>query len=402
MPKRGANEGSIYKDEKRTRWVACLTLGFDTNTGKRIRKYRYAKTRAEANEKLQKMMEQFAHATYHDIDKITVGQWLQKWYTTYAENRIRPNTRLSYQDMLRINQKHLGHIRLSKLHSVDIQSMINDMAANKTIDGKMKKGLSRRTCQYALAILKMAIKRAINDGLIHRSPIVDIKLPAKKRKEITPLKNQDWNNLLQQATLIENQNPDTHFGFRTILLLEFATGLRRCEILGLQHQDIDFKTKTLQVRRSLVIDDHKKPTLGPTKTTSSSAQMQLPDFIITELQAYKKAQSKKILACKQPWQHKEMIFTDKVGNFINPNVFTTRFLKFIKALNIKSTFHNLRHDLASRMINNDIDVKTIQETLRHSNISTTLDIYTHILQEKHKKVANWLDEESKNIITGNK
>lgn len=74
----------------------------------------------------------------------------------------------------------------------------------------------------------------------------------------------------------------------------------------------------------------------------------------------------------------------------------------MQTLNINSTFHNLRHDLGTRMINSGIDVKTIQETLRHSNISTTLDIYAHILKEKHKKVANWLDEESKNIITGNK
>ncbi|MFR4948165.1 tyrosine-type recombinase/integrase [Thomasclavelia spiroformis] len=57
-------------------------------------------------------------------------------------------------------------------------------------------------------------------------------------------------------------------------------------------------------------------------------------------------------------------------------------------LNIHFHFHMLRHSFITNLVKNDIDVKTVQELARHSNINTTMSVYTHIQEEQKKAAIN--------------
>ena len=70
-----------------------------------------------------------------------------------------------------------------------------------------------------------------------------------------------------------------------------------------------------------------------------------------------------------------------------------------KRLGIETTFHMLRHDLASRMKDSKkFDLKDIQEQLGHSTINVTMDIYTHLNEDSKAAVGRWMQEDMGNVI----
>lgn len=74
---------------------------------------------------------------------------------------------------------------------------------------------------------------------------------------------------------------------------------------------------------------------------------------------------------------------DVEGFYINPDVMGIDVKKVARTLDISFNFHMLRHTYATMLVTNNVDLKTAQDLMRHSNINTTMSIYTHI-QEKHK------------------
>ena len=80
------------------------------------------------------------------------------------------------------------------------------------------------------------------------------------------------------------------------------------------------------------------------------------------------------------------VISDEYGSYINPKQLEYTLWKISKQLGIHFNYHMLRHTLASRMAEKGADMKAAQEILRHANISTTMNIYTHV-NEKNKEKA---------------
>ena len=79
----------------------------------------------------------------------------------------------------------------------------------------------------------------------------------------------------------------------------------------------------------------------------------------------------------------DKVICDIDGYYINPNVLSLDVKKLAKNLGISFHFHMLRHTFATNLVNSDVDLKTAQELMRHSNINTTMSIYTHV-NDQHK------------------
>jgi len=83
MAKRANGEGTICK-RKDGLWMTAVIIGRDAATGKPVRKYCYGKTKGEVQQKKDALLERSKGPVYIDADKITVGQWVEKWLTIYA------------------------------------------------------------------------------------------------------------------------------------------------------------------------------------------------------------------------------------------------------------------------------------------------------------------------------
>ena len=383
---RPAGDGSIYKDEKRGRWIAQFQVGYDSRTGRAIKRTRTCTTQKEAREALDALREKYASQASILAENMTVKDWLLRWFETYSKPKIREDTAISYNTMLQIAIDEIGRIPLDELTSFEVQHVINTR-----LKGHF------RTAQYFRSILRRSFRRAVRLKLIPDNPADEIELPkTPMKKAFAPPTKEDREALLAAQT--------SYYCWRQILLTEFMTGLRRCELLALHWSDIDLSEGWLQVRYSL-IGGERKPgmTKNPVilcdpKTATSKRKLFIPPALCKELTAYKARQSAMRLKADS-WEHPDLVFTYGNGEYITPAVFSGVFYHIRKKLGINTTFHMLRHDMASRMkASHQFDFKDIQAQLCHSTIQITMDIYTHIDDQQKAAVSSWLEDDVSNII----
>lgn len=162
---------------------------------------------------------------------------------------------------------------------------------------------------------------------------------------------------------------------QALVILVAATGIRISEAMGLQWEDIDYQNKQINLRRVWV----KYTVVERLKTDDSEAPVPLTDLLAD---------------CLRGWQRETMygrpndwVFASTRSGGRKPrssSVLTFDHLRpaaIAAGVKLKKGqrfgFHNFRHGLASWLVNQGTDVKTVQGLLRHSNVSTTLGLYAH-------------------------
>ena len=148
--RRGAGEGSIYQRED-GRWAGAVHLGYED--GKRRRKVVYAGTRREVQERLTAALGDFQAGRQVATDeRLTTGDWLERWLTDAVRPSVRPATYERYAGIARVDLiPSLGSIRLTKLAPRQVQAMLN---------AKLAAGLSPRTVHHLRAVLRRALNQA--------------------------------------------------------------------------------------------------------------------------------------------------------------------------------------------------------------------------------------------------
>jgi integrase len=166
---------------------------------------------------------------------------------------------------------------------------------------------------------------------------------------------------------------------RTITLLIAATGLRISECLGLHWADVDYDNQQISVRRSWTGGK-----VGRSKSPASKAPVPLVPLLAGFIREWQQQTpygqpadwmfASTRLKGKQP-----RVANMLVEDYLRPAALKAGVLK--QGEKVRFGFHNLRHSLASFLVRNGTDVKTVQKLLRHSDVSTTLGIYAHSMSE---------------------
>lgn len=392
---RAHNEGTVFYRENRKRWVAQVTVGTDPKTGKVIRPIKYFKTQKEALTYVKQMLEKYSHNLHIDADKMTVSDWLNKWFDTYKVPKLRENTQVSYRAILDICIHAIGNMKLEKVQTSDLQYIIYKViGADKY-----------RTCQYFRTVIKQAFKRARQEHLIVDNPAEFLELPQKPVKKPFVMPTiEEWKTLLNY--------PAGFYGWQMAIFTEFVTGLRRSELLALTWDSFEIKKDkngnivggTVTIDKALGIGNvdpatqRRRVYIGPTKSAKSVRKLPLSAEYCRELLLYKKKQAEIRLA-STTWEHPEMLFTTMDGRYYNPDVFSSLYSKVCREKNLKFRFHDLRHDMATSMkASHKFDFKDIQAQLGHSNIQITLDTYTHIKDDDLSRVGDWVDTRFKQLM----
>ena len=392
---RADHEGSVFYRESKKLWVAAISLGYDPKTGRRIKKQRYGKTQKEALRKLKELQELYAHSIHFDANTITVSQWFAQWFEVYKIHKIRQNTQVSYQKVMRYCTDAIGNMKLEKVRAADLQYIIYHKIGVKKY----------RTCKYFRTVIKQIFARAVQDHLIIESPAEHLELPEKPAKrEFVKATPEIWQTLLEAKC--------GFYGWIMAMLTVLVTGMRRSEFLALTWDSFQIdKDKNGAITGGIVTIDkamgvgpvdpatgHKTIYVDKTKTVNSIRKLRLPASYCRELLNYRKIQAEKRLAAKT-WEHPEMVFTTNDGRYYNPDVFSSMFSKICRENNLPITLHMLRHDFATSMkSSHNFDFKDIQHQLGHSNIQITLDTYTHMEEKELEKIDDFVDERFDEVV----
>ncbi|GCE03525.1 tyrosine-type recombinase/integrase [Dictyobacter aurantiacus] len=374
VAKRGRGEGSIYQ-RKDGRWTAEISV----EGGKS--KFLYGKTRKEVQEKLKVALYEQQKGMLVTGPQQKVGQFLTHWLEDVHKQSIRSRTYERYEEIVRLHLvPGIGHHQLQKLSPQHIQSFYKK---------KLEEGLSNTTVISFHNILHKALETAVRWNLIGRNTCDLVSPPRRKRFEIQPLTMQQIHQFLAVA-----------HGHRqeALFILALATGMRRGELLGLKWQDIDMNRGVLQVRRILSRIPSKLPGKGfeeaEPKTERGRRSIVLPPFTIEVLKQHRIRQLEAKLKAGLDWQEHDYVFCTSIGTHLNP---TRDVLAVLKSLLVEAglphiRFHDLRHSSATMLLGMKVHPKIVQEILGHSQISITMDIYSHVLPTMQEEAMNKLND----------
>jgi integrase len=183
-----------------------------------------------------------------------------------------------------------------------------------------------------------------------------------------------------------------------LFILALASGLRRGELIGLKWQDINFLTGTLQVRRILTRVPSKLPGKGyveaEPKAEKGRRSILLPPFVIEALKQHRAKQLESKLKAGSAWQDHDYVFCTSIGTHLNP---TRDILDQLKASLKKAglpdiRFHDLRHSSATMLLGMGVHPKIVQEILGHSQISMTMDTYSHVLPTMQREAMSKMND----------
>jgi len=365
---RGHGEGSIYR-RKDGRWVASISLEH------RKRKYFYGETRKEVQEKLRVALQELKLGLLATGPQQTVKQYLEQWLEQVHKPTIREGSYVTYHSVLtRHVYPGIGYIPLQKLTPQQLQSFYASVT---------DKGLSTKTVHVIHAVLHKAFDHAIKWGLIARNVCDSVSLPRKIRHQMQPLTTEQCQKLLQVAQ---------GHKFEGLLTLAVATGMRRGELLALRWQDVDLEQRTLHVRRTVDQLPHRGYVENEPKTIKGIRQIVLPEFAITALQKQREHQYELQQKAGDKWLDHDLVFSAEYGGYISPKYLWTRFKALLREAKLPTIrFHDLRHSAATLLLTMGVHPKVVQELLGHSQISMTLDIYSHVLPSMQRDAMSKMD-----------
>ena len=356
MRRRANGEGTV-RERKDGRWEATMSLPGGA------RKSYFGKTKQDALVKMRSGQRNVQDGLPLPPERLTLGAYLERWLEDSVKPTVRPYTFKSYSILVhRHITPELGKTHLTRLTAQEIQSFLNQ---------KLQSGLSPRSVQYLHAVLRRALGQAERWGIVPRNVARFASAPHVPQANIQPLSPVEAKKLLAAV------HGDRLEALYTVAL---AVGLRQGEALGLRWEDVHLEAGTLSVKVTSQKIDGVNVLVQP-KTERSRRTVKLPDICLEALRAHKARQDVERDKVGEAWQGSwGLIFCEAGGSPLSRYSVTRRFQSILVNAGIeKHRFHDLRHTCATLLLAQGVSLRVLMETLGHSQMATTADIYSHVL-----------------------
>ena len=354
----------------------------------RRRKTVKAKNPKEAKKLLTLFEAEILTGNYIQVEeRLTLKSFYPDWLEKHAKQTLSIDTLRNYMGILekRILPKY-GHIKLTEIKTIHVVDFIDSLKKDgQRIDGK-EGALSASSIMNCFKAFNNLLSCAKQWNLIKENPAVGAKPPKPKSKKSDVYSKEeilDLMNLLQEVP----------FSWQTLILLAITTGAREGEIAGLEWKHVDFDKSSIRIEQAITEVTGLGVVIKGTKT-GKDRTVTIPDSLLKmlkSLERVRKAEKLKIGSLWE-WPDHSFIFGNEFGKPIRPDSIGQWWRRFIKKHNLKYIrFHDLRHTSATILINEGVHAKVISERLGHADISTTMNIYGHVLEEADKTAASHFD-----------
>lgn len=363
---------------------------------------RFGKRKSISGRDLKDVKKRFSQAVFENEqeinirDDLSLNKWYEKWMDVYKFDSIRKNTKRSYNQ---VYQKHiapkLGNRLLKNITHLEICSLIKNMK---------KTGYRFETQNKVRILLVDMFNKAMIDEFVKRNPAKGINIKRDEEKEPKVL------SLDEQITFFNCCKGTFYDNF---FVTAVATGMRIGELAGLMWEDIDWKERVINVKRTLVYqkyDDDEKKTFHFEEPKTESSKRKIPINKQCERALKSQYMQKHIVRSKAPIskkvekQFQNLLFTTKFNTPLNSQVICDAIAKIVDEINLtrdvldemeRFSCHAFRHTFAVRCFESGIAPKTVQAYLGHASLQMTMDIYTTVLAEfkesEMQKLQNTLD-----------
>lgn len=310
-------------------------------------------------------------------EEITLDRWFKKWMEIYKEKSIRPNTKREYVHIYNKNiSPYIGGLKLTSLFKSNIQELI---------DIAYESGYKYERQNKIKIILRDMLQRALEDQLIISNPVSGIQLRSDKTIKARAL-------TLEEQSVFFDYCRNTFYD--NLFNVAVNTGLRPGELFALEKSDINMDKWYIDVNKTLVYqkyltDQCKTFHVEPPKTKYSYRKV--PINSVCKIYLERQFELKKIVEHKRPKQQNNYLFVTKYNTPLNSQIYSDAIRAVIRDINLLRTTenefpifsgHTLRHTFATRCFEQGISPKIVQSYLGHANLKMTMDLYTHVTEEK--------------------
>lgn len=346
----------------------------------------------ELKKDLQELKEQAQNAIEYRRRNLTLNEWFEEWFQTYKlpvvkETSVFPMKRKFYSSFGAI----LGERTVSSITNIDIQGVINRMSQEGRATSSMRESLGR---------MRECMESAKNNQIISLNPCFEINVP--------------WENTQVRRRFLSREEQNTFLGatehnwYKEMFYIMFLTGMRIGEVGGLMWKDVDFENKCLHINRSLSCQyEYGEKILRLTTPKTHNSYRKIPFF--GEAEEMFQSQKDKVASLKKTlgkrWratgEYEDLVFVTTMGSPVLRYHAEKEIKKIIKQINEQEAFdsvreqrephyfedlypHAIRHTFCSRCFEADMQPKVVQSIMGHQHYSTTIDIYTHVTDEKYQ------------------
>lgn len=303
--------------------------------------YFYGKTQSEAKRKCLSF----------EVRRSTVSfkEAAEEWWEHHS-------TELEYNSLKGLRPAYVravdafGDMEIAEITPSDLSKYIRDFVS---------KGYADKTTRTQLGVFSMVFKYAINFmGIDMTNPARDVVIPrGLPKKKVTLPSDEDIQKVKKSVT--------EEFGLFAYMLM--YTGMRRGELLALRWEDI--KDGFINIDKSIYYENNVPKVKRP-KTERSVRKVPVLDKLSPYLTG-----------------KKGIVFNYR-GKYMPQHIFDRKWSLYCKETGIKCSPHQLRHCFATMLYEGDISPKDAQYLLGHSQLSTTMDIYTDIRLQREKEVSD--------------
>ena len=342
------------------------------------------------------------------MQKSTLNDLFDLWLE--IKRGLKENTKTNYVYMYdQYVRDSLGRMKISQLKKSDIKAFYNRLIDS----GKLRVN----TIDTLQNVIHQVLDIAVDDGYLRSNPsdraLTELKRirkgDARKRKALTQEE--------QRAFLAYTRNSKVYSRWYPLFSFMIGTGMRIGEVTGLRWVDVDLENGIIDINHTLVYighltEHHCYYEINSTKTAAGERVIPMVSMVKEALLMEKERNERENVTCNANIAgYTDFIFLNRFGYTLNNSVVNKVIGRIVRDYNEEQmnlveegkvkpgdavllpnfSCHILRHTFATRLVEAGVNVKVIQETLGHADITTTLNIYADATEDLKKKEFEMLD-----------
>ena len=351
--------------------------GLDETTGKQryIRRQGFTSEKDAKTELLKIEYLVSTNQYYKSVKSGKFGDVLDEWLELH-KTRVKPST--FYNIKVRVNKYVRPYFKDMYVDKIKLRQCQD--FTNKTFKSAPKAYV------YSISIVKNVLDYALRLGMIENNPMLYVIKP-KKQTTISDKHGNYYNR--DELKKFLDVAKDIDLKKYTLFRLLAYSGIRVGECLALTWHDLDFKNNTVNINKTLARINNGFKIQIP-KTKSSIRKISLDVETIQVLKKWQLEQRKQLLKIGiNALDSQQLIFNSNKNSFIFNSVIVYDIKLIAKKAGLYPiTTHGFRHTHATLLFASGLDIKQVQARLGHSNVQTTLNIYTHAIQDKQDKIGD--------------
>lgn len=335
----------------------------------------------------------------------TINMTFDRYMST--KYNLRATTRTNYIYMFnKFVRNEFGNKYLADVKYTDVKLFYYHLINEKNI--------AVNTLETIHTVIHPIFSMAVRDDIIRKNPSDGIMAEIKK--------NSGKNKGIRHSLAVEQQkafidvirySPEYYHWYPLFVML-LGTGMRIGECVGITWKDVDFKQRSIHVNHSATYYTRNGRAgfeISEPKTEKGKRKIPIMDTVYDALKNEYDRQKRDGFCVYELDGYTGFIFSNKLGGLHNPHCVNAAIKRIYEAHNAKEiidakkarrepiiiphfTCHILRHTFCSRLCENEMNIKVIQEIMGHANVETTLDIYAEV---NFNKKQESLEELSKSM-----